>query len=38
MINAASCGGAVFFSGRSFPQVPEIVNPLSGKGKSLYLM
>ena len=31
MINAASCGGAVFFSGRSFPQVPEVVKQRAGE-------
>jgi hypothetical protein len=33
MTNAASCGGAVFFSGRSFPQAPEVVKQRAGEGK-----
>jgi hypothetical protein len=31
MTNAASCGGAVFFSGRSFPQVWKVVKQRVGE-------
>jgi hypothetical protein len=37
MINAASSGGAVFFSGRSFPQGLKVVNPLARTAKSMVL-
>jgi hypothetical protein len=37
MINAASFGGAVFCSGRSFPQGRKVVNPLARTAKSMVL-